>query len=136
MLLAHRTGGQTGYRSSMVLYREVCWPRRGSPSSLSNVLVAFLARFPAIQTVQIVLIDEVFDVALDERRVHVEQVTQLLSDLHITTTMTGERGRASNTKGKASFAKFQPFSVLKVRPHTTCAVILRKQFPTKARLQR
>ena len=49
---------------------------------------------------QVVLVDEVLDVALDERRVYVEQVTQLLSDLNITTPEEGGGGGARNTKGR------------------------------------
>ena len=77
---------------------SVCWPRHGSLSCLCNVLVAFLARFPAIQAVQVVLVDEVLDVALDERRVYVEQVTQLLSDLNITTPEEGGVGEQETRK--------------------------------------
>lgn len=48
---------------------------------LGNILVALLGRLQTLQAVEIILVDEVFDVALNERRIDVEQVLQLILDL-------------------------------------------------------
>lgn len=61
----------------VLLLSRVCC----SPTNLGNVFVAFFARLPALETVQVVLVDEVLDVALYERRVHVEEMPELFLNL-------------------------------------------------------
>lgn len=48
---------------------------------LGNVLVALPARFPSLEPMQVVLVNEVLNVALHERWIYVEKVPKVLLDL-------------------------------------------------------
>lgn len=50
-------------------------------ASLGDILVALFAWLSPLETVQVVLVDEVLDVALHERRLNLEQMPQLFLDL-------------------------------------------------------
>lgn len=74
---------------------------------LSNIFVPFLARLPSLQAVQIILVDQILDVALHESRVDVEQVPQLLLNLEQVTVcavtlnrgIRGVAGRGGGNRG-------------------------------------
>ena len=70
---------QSGQRHERTVMLRGLWLLRGHKIGdvSSNVFIALFPCFPSFQAVQVVLVDQLLNVALHERVVHVEQVLQL-----------------------------------------------------------